>query len=141
MNEIFLLLSTITVCGFLYFFSKSERDVLKRMVDQYIERSREKDSAYIDSLTKLQIQHFATLEKTSAKHLDMLNKQLKEFTSYLHKMSQPQINHEKYKAVKNEIDKKDPDEIPITEETRIPIVNGVKVKFEDEEEILTPSIS
>ena len=109
-----------------------------------------------ETVSSMQIEHFRDLERTSDKQLKLLDNHFNDFMKHLKETEEMLIsgninnyynakNPQQAKdlitsAVENTIENKETDEIPITDDMRVPIIDGVKVKFEDEEEILSPSI-
>ncbi len=152
--ELFLSLSVICVSILVFIHLQNEKqnkfntgmfDAMERLM---------KGTA--ETVASMQIEHFRDLEKTSDRQLKLMENHFTGFMKHLKDTEELLIsgninnyygakNPQQAKdlitsAVENTIEEKETDEIPITDDMRVPIIDGVKVKFEDEEEILSPSI-
>jgi|SRR6185369_8945325 len=144
MIELIASLIVLLFCfAFLYVFSKHYETVLAAHVQSLevvSKRAEETNGKFYDVVKEMQIEHFATLEKTSAKQLAQMDKQQKELLKFF--KEETVVNQVVPPAeAENDIDKNEDPEIAITEAMKIPIVDGMKVKFEDEEDISSVSIS
>lgn len=116
-------------------------EVVKEMLSSITEQNKEMFKAIKD----MQVEHFKQLEKTSAKQLAILQLQNKEFMKHLDKSDTPKPLWENSlknfdplevdpTRFENTIEKKEEEQIPLGEMPRIPIVEGINVRFEDREE-------
>ena len=131
-------------------------EALNKLLTNTNETNNQSIGKFMESVSSIQIEHFRDLEKTSDKQLRLMEGHFTDFMKHLKDTEEMLISgniNNYYGAknpqqakdiitseVENAIEKKETDEIPITDEMRIPIIDGVKVKFEDEEEILSPTI-
>lgn len=111
----------------------------------------EANKAMYEMFGKIIAEHFKQLEKQSDKQMKVLEKQSQQFLTSLEGI----VNYEKAKEekeafkpvplnsekVENTIEEKDTEEVDLSDSNRVPIVDGVKIKFEDEEDIYQPNIT
>lgn len=123
---------------------RSYSDTVKDVTTTTINTLKEIETTFLEELTKNQKIHFEQLEKQSSKQLQIVEKQTKEFLTAIttlaemqrpvpHPIIGPDLFQEK---VKNDIEKEEKEEYFLDEIARIPNINEVKVKFEDDEKIL-----
>lgn len=101
-------------------------------------------TTFMEEIGEIERVHFQQVEKQSAKQLDILGKQTKDFLTAMTdfvEVSKPQpvpivpdlLDNSRRE---NTIEKEETPEIPLDDMSRIPMVEGIKgVRFEDEEEI------
>lgn len=99
-----------------------------------------------ESVEKTQEKYFNSLEKNSQKSNILLEKSNKEFLKVFAQVFKKDIPVESPKEIEadkieNSIENApEPEEVLLSDTPRIPIVEGVKIKFEDEEEIYPMNI-
>ena len=89
------------------------------------------------------------MEEVAKINSDFFNAMMETQISYIRRVNELQkflvpVENKKEEKIldrDNDIEKSEPEEIPLTEEMRVPIVEGVKIKFEDEEESLPIDIN
>lgn len=100
-----------------------------------------------ETFEKTQAEYFKALEKFSQKSDAIQVKSNKEFLKVFAQVFKRDIPVEVPKVleadqVENSIENaSEPEEINLTDTPRIPIVDGVKIKFEDEEEVVQMNIN
>ena len=97
------------------------------------------------------VEHFKQLEKHSDKQLKLLERNTQQFLNKLGDIIETQKTESAKEAfepipldtnsVENTIEKEEEKEVNLEDTNRIPIVEGVKIKFEDEEEVYPINIS
>lgn len=114
-------------------FNQTISNVLSFIVDE--------NKKLYETIEKIQTKYFESLEKGLQKSNILLDKNNKEFLKVFAQVFKKDIQVEVPKAIEadkieNSIENaSQPEEILLTDTERIPIVEGVKVKFEDEEEV------
>lgn len=99
-----------------------------------------------ESVEKTQDRYFSSLEKNLQKSNILLEKNNKEFLKVFAQVFKKETKTELPKEIEadkieNTIENAfEPEEVLLSETPRIPIVEGVKMKFEDEEEIYPMNI-
>mgnify|MGYP007071582011 CR=1 FL=1 len=101
-----------------------------------------------ETFEKTQERFFASLEKSSQKGNLLLEKNSKEFLKVFKEVfkNDPRVIVQKEKEIEadkieNSIENEhEPEEVLLSDMPRVPIVDGVKIKFEDEEEIYPMNI-
>jgi hypothetical protein len=99
------------------------------------------------AIEKTQVEYFESLEKYFQKSSMLLDRSNREFLRVFREVFKKDIPKETPKVleanqVENSIEKvSGPEEINLTDIPRIPIVDGVKIKFEDEEETFPMNIN
>ena len=128
--EIFLFLSCCAIIGFLIYQSRvSSRDT------QHVTET------FINCVREMQIEHFKVLEEFVAKERTSFTGQIKTLQEMVASGDSYFDRKNPVKKSKNEIETKEEDSVPLNEDTRIPIMDGVKVRFEDEEQVMPVNIS
>jgi hypothetical protein len=119
-------------------FNETLSNVLTFIVDE--------NKKLYETIEKIQVSYFESLEKHSQKSNTLLDKNNKEFLKVFAQVFKKDIKIETPKkieadAVENSIENAaQNEEINLGDIPRIPIVDGVKIKFEDEEETQTMNI-
>lgn len=131
MDVFLLVFLLVTSFIFLLIMTKFYVDSLNNLHDSSLK-------GLFESLTKMEIDHMSTVEKTTAKHLTLLRDQAKESRTHIEKLEKMFLvpEEKQVKERKNDIAEKPNGEIPMTEDVRIPITDMTKIKFEDEETII-----
>ncbi len=112
---------------------------------------KEVTTSYIEQLSKLEAEHWKQVEKQSGKQLQILEKQTKDFIGVMEKFIESQrpvvANKEVTELIsklpdrENTIAKEEMEEKELDDIDRVPIVNGMNLQFEGEEEIMPINIS
>lgn len=132
----------VIVIALMLYKDKREKEQLISTFRDMFTTLADSTRQFHESVAKMQLAHFDDLEKQSTRQLQILEKQAKSFletiqaqheVSALTKQEPPKIE----KIVENTIEVEEPQDIPLTEESRIPFIAGVtNFKFEGEEQIL-----
>lgn len=109
------------------------------LVTKVLTHMADENKKLYDMVGKMQIEHFKQLEKQSETFIKSIEKiitaQKEEEEKIAFKPVPLTYNSE------NTIDQKtELEEVPLSDTNRIPIIDGVKVKFEDEEEFYNINI-
>lgn len=131
MDTLVLLFLLVTSFIFLIIITKMYVDSVNKLTSSALQ-------GLFESLTKLEIDHFETLEKNNEKHLNLLRGQAKESRTHIEHLEKMFLVKEPImtEKVRNDIEEKTDGEIPVTEDMRIPITDMTQIKFEDEETII-----
>jgi len=156
MEIILLSVVLIVQTGMLYYFiyllsskDKDEKSRLNSLLATHISSLEKTSTTFMQEVTKVETKHFEQLEKTSSKQLTILEKQTKDFLSAMTDFIQ--VLKETPQAVplslgphlldnqqeKNSIEKEEIADVPLSEIGRIPNINSLNIKFEDDEQILS----
>lgn len=136
--------------GTLATFTQTVSEVLsfiKEEHKEFYEAVQSIQTKYLEALEKGQIKYYDSLEKGLQKSNNLLDKNNKEFLKVFAQVFRKDIQVEAPKVleadkVENSIENAaQPEEILLTDTPRIPIVEGVNMKFEDEEEVYPMNIS
>jgi hypothetical protein len=144
----------LTTFSFVFYllYSKNiqdERDI-RNIVTDYTDTVNKISLSFMEEIGKVERNHFEQVEKQSTKQLQILEKQTKDFIGVMEKFienNQPKQlvpDHQfldKILERENTISKQEVEEKNLDEIDRIPIVNGMNVQFEGEEEIMPINIS
>lgn len=114
---------------------KSVTETMASMVGQTQATNR----TFLEQISSLQLDHFEQLQQQQAQQLDLVMHMSEQIFDHFETMKEldrpiapvapgPDLLQE------NDIEKKTPEDISLTDMPRIPIVDGVNIKFEDEEE-------
>ena len=129
-----IIIQSITLLVVIYFLWRSR------------EKDREKDLETINDIlghmSETQDSYYNSLEKISKRDIAILEKNNKEFLkTFAAVFKKEPVVAESFKKSENTIEKEsEAEEINLVDMPRIPIVDGVKIKFEDEEGSLPISI-
>lgn len=156
--EIFLLFSqTILLLGIVYFiFEEKKKDRLQetetlvtfnQTISNVLSFIVDENKKLYETIEKIQVKYFDSLEKNLQRSNQLLEKSDKEFLKVFAEVFKKDVQVESPRVieadkVENSIENaSEPEEILLTDTPRIPIVEGVKVKFEDEEEVYPMNIN
>lgn len=123
-----------------YLFKKDERDLRQRdniikmfenSVQNILDQTEANSEKFYDLTQKMQVSHFNNLEKHTGKILKLFTQPLPQ-SDKVEKLDSSYLN---------EIEKEETQEDPFTEDNRIPIVEGLKVQFEGEENVYPMDIT
>lgn len=139
----------IIVCGFLLLLTRYLSTSYKESLETLLTVNQSQVEKFYEMVKEMQIQHFATVEKVSSKHLDKIDKLLLKEPRVVYKRQQEvesaslplNENTTAKEAIENEIEKREAPEVQITEDFKVPIIDGMKVQFEDEEQVLPININ
>lgn len=143
----------LTTFSFIFYllYNKSIDDKQDQfdIVRSYSDTVKEISVAFMQEIAGVEKNHFEQVEKQSTKQLQILEKQTKDFIGVMEKFieaSKPP--KEKITELisnlperENTIAKEEEEEKSLEDIERIPIVNGINVQFEGQEEILPINIS
>jgi len=121
----------------------SYSDTVKEVTTASLHAIRQTEVTFLEEITKNQKVHFEQLEKQSSKQLQIVEKQTKEFLTAITSLAeiakpapQPVIVPDSFpEKLKNDIAKEEKEEYFLDEIARIPNINDMKIKFEDEENL------
>jgi hypothetical protein len=117
-----------------------EEKELVLLVKQVLTHIADENKKLYDVLGKMQIEHFKQLEKQSETFINSIEKIITSQKEEQEKIAFQPIPLDST-AQENTIEKTEQEEVPLSETNRIPIVEGVNVKFEDEEQIFPINIT
>ena len=134
MNEIALLIFLGIIFFFLYRKDRQDRDDTKNTIDLFnqtvknvLDQVESNTEKFYEMTTKMQIKHFENLEKHTGKLLKILEQKP---ATIVKEMVRPLSDIDS-----NEISNAELREDPFSEDNRIPMVPGLKIQFDGEEEI------
>ena len=130
-----IIIETILLIGWIYFIYK-----ILKIREQ---KENERMDGLLKYLFESQEKHFQSLEKISKKDIVVLEKNNKEFLkTFAAVFKKEPVVVESFKKSENTIEKEsEAEETNLVDMPRIPIVDGVKIKFEDENETQTININ
>lgn len=110
------------------------KDTDKSTLETVLKHISDQNDKMFRAISDVEKKHFEELQKTSSK-------QFESFMSYLNSLNTPKPLYsqsdpftESINREENPIEKKEEEEIPLGEMPRIPIVEGINVRFEDDKE-------
>ncbi len=122
-----------------------ERRQIHDLFSQYTNTTAVTSEKFMEKMAEIQTSHFEQLEKQSGKQLIILEKQTKDFMGVMSdfiaatRASQPLVPDtsllDKFLETENSIEKEEIPEQNLEDMSRIPIVSGINVQFDGEEEI------
>lgn len=132
-------------------FSNKE-DNIEQITKIVTDAFKEVTTSYIEQLSKLEAEHWKQLEKQSAKQLVILEKQTKDFMGVMKDFIEaskpvpqpvPQVTEliSNLPERENSIAKEEVEEQHLEDIQRIPLVDGVNVQFEGNDELFPINIS
>jgi len=160
-EAIIVITNVILLLGVLYFIwdtKKKDRTQETQIINDVLSSIKGGNEKLYETIEKIQIKHAETLEKIQVKYFDsleknlqksniLLDKQNKEFLKVFAQVFKKDIKLEVPKvleadSVENSIENaSEPEEIMLSDTPRIPIVEGVNIKFEDENESMPININ
>lgn len=149
MVETLLVISQIVLLGgVLYFLFISEKrnkehnkeisEIYSNSISKFLSFFTDENKKLYEMVGKMQIEHFKELEKQSSKQFQEMGKQTEKILKHFEQKTEKEVIKPlpfMADSVENTIEKEDLDEIPLDAMDRIPMVNGINLKFEDKEEI------
>lgn len=135
MDIIAISILAVAVIAATVYKSKQDHDNLVDYTKRIIALTIESTTRHQKDLEKLQVEHFKNLEKHALNQIKILEEQSKEFIKQTKSNSVERAISNFGPITKNDISKEEIEEIPLTEDMRMPIVDGLKFKFEGEEQI------
>lgn len=157
MNVYDFLIVALQVGLFYYVYHRMDQtktddnDRNTEVVKMYADTVKDISTKFMEQTAYVQKSHFEQLEKQSSKQLTILEKQTKDFIGVMgdfidaNKEQQPLYRDthllDKVLERENSIEKEEIPEQNLEDIPRIPILDGVNVQFEGEEEILPINIS
>lgn len=150
MNIVLLVDISIQAIVFLIIFrlldkrDSSESDRTEAILDTYASTVSETIKTFMEQVALTEKHHFEQLEKQSTKQLQVMEKQTKDFLTSIADIAaafkpdpvpfpMPDLLDKSQRE--NTIEKEELPETFLDEMPRIPLADGLKVKFEDDEEI------
>src|SRR5882724_9799528 len=156
MEIILLSVVLIVQTGMLYYFiyllsskDKDEKSRLNSLLATHISSLEKTSTTFMQEISKVEMRHFEQLEKTGSKQLTILEKQTKDFlsamTDFIKALKEtPQAvpldmmpHLLDNSGERNSIEKEEIADVPLSEIGRIPNINSLNIKFEDDEQILS----
>lgn len=148
-----LIESVVFLVVFFFIYQKNDRDQVQTgvIMQQYSTMLKDTTEKFIQELSKVQINHFNNLERTSTKQLQILERQTKDYMKGITDLAEalkptpaPIVGPDlldKVVHTENTIEKEEIPEQSLEDMSRIPLVDGINFQFEGEEEIIpfTPS--
>ncbi len=125
MVELFLIVIFLGNLAYLFFRDREEKKRFDNSYRNFIDQIESNTEKFYEFSTKIQIKHFEDLEKHSGRFFKLLEQKPAP--------AEKPIRLDGISA--NDIEKEEPREDAMTEENRIPIVDGLKVQFEGEETV------
>lgn len=157
MNVFIIILQTIVLGFVLYFVWDSKKKdrvqetetllTFNQTVSNVLSFITEENKKLYETIEKIQTKYFDSLEKGLQKSNNLLEKNNKEFLKVFAQVFRKDVQIESPKVleadkIENSIENAaQPEEILLTDTPRIPIVEGVNMKFEDEEEVYPMNIN
>lgn len=117
----------------------TEEKELILLVKQVLTHMADENRKLYDVLGKIQVEHFKQLEKQSEVFIKSIEKIITAQKEEQERIAFQPVPLESA-AQENTIEKTENEEVPLSETNRIPIVDGVNVRFEDEEQIFPINI-
>lgn len=156
MNFFDLIIVVLQIILFYYVYRRmdqtrtDDKDRDSDLVTTYSDTVKEIATSFMEQTAQMQKSHFEQLEKQSSKQLVILERQTKDFMGVMgefiaaSKAPPPLIadRHllDKVLERENSIEKEEIPEQNLEDISRIPIVDGINVQFEGQEEILPINI-
>jgi hypothetical protein len=138
MIYVLVLINIIFLMGVLYFMVESKR---KDRVQE-----NQNISKLYEAIAKMQVEYFKSLRECSRKSDLLLDKNNREFLKVFAQVFRKDIPSEPAKTEKEEViensieNASEPEEVSLADSPRIPIVEGVNIRFEDEEQVYPMNI-
>lgn len=152
---LFLIIIVQSIVYVLLFISLNKRDErgdekTSKLLESHYMTLQTISSDFMAKLSEIQGKHFEQLEKQSGKQLTILEKQTKDFLKAItdlavtYQPKPPEITPhllDNMEKIENSIEKEEVEEKGLDEIPRIPLVNGLNVQMEGEEEIFPINIT
>ena len=110
------------------------KDADKSILETVLKHISEQNEKMFKAIADVEKKHFEELQETSTKQFEVFMKHLDYLDSPKPLYPQSDPFTESINKEANPIEEKQEEDIPLGEMPRIPIVQGVNVRFEDDEE-------
>lgn len=158
MDSIVFMLLLLAILGFCYFIIEKNAKTTTELLEvsnkssvTVVEKLTTVEASFLKELATMEAKHWEQLEKQSGKQLQILEKQTKDFMEVMGnfieatkqaKPADPIVQFlDKLPERENTIEKEEVEEQNLDEIPRIPLVDGLQIQMEGEEEVMPINIS